>query len=194
MSTIPSTVRTCQSVFASAADVGAFPMGTATAPVGVNPSTLQSLYAQLGGSGVPAEAAGAGRLSSLLGRIPTSLPEAGTFAVEWPGLRAFAGGAAPPLIASQLATAGINNALPSTGNAGDVRQVLGDAATGAGIGAAAGSIVPGVGTGIGAVAGGVAGGAYGLAQDLFGGNEPSKDDTNAQYKATLLTAATATRC
>lgn len=194
MSTIPTYGPV--NPYAIAADAGAFPMGA-----GVNPSTLQSLYAQLTspagagaiGSRLPMGAAATGIESlygsgatggSILSRLSPSAIAAG--GIEWPGLAAFARGAAPPVIASQLATAGINSALPSTGKAGDVRQVLGDAATGAGIGAAVGSIVPVAGTGVGAAAGAIGGGLYGAFDSLFGGEDkPSTDD----YKNTLVDSA-----
>lgn len=113
-------------------------------------------------------------LSGLLGRGSGMLAGA-----EYPGAMAAARQVAPPLIASQLATGAINAALPSTGSAGNARQILGDAATGAGIGAAAGSFFPGVGTLTGGLVGGAAGGLYG-ALDSFFGSDSMPDDPKKQ--------------
>lgn len=110
----------------------------------------------------------------------------GRFALaEGLGLRGIATRALPYALAGQVATAGLNHFLPSTGSAGNVRQVLGDAATWAGIGAGVGSVVPGIGTAAGGIAGGTAGALYALADTLFGDSEPSKDD----YRSTIATAA-----
>lgn len=99
------------------------------------------------------------------------------------GLAGLAGKALPPFLAGQLATAGINNLLPSTGTKGDVRQVLGDAATGAGIGAAIAAPTV-VATPLGAAIGGVLGGAYGALDSLFGGGDSEPD-----YKKALTDSA-----
>lgn len=160
-------------------------------PPGVTAPNLQSLYAALGQSG-GVGGGGGGILSSLggsLGGIPGSLSSfqgpkflGGTGEL---GLGATAFRAAPYALAGQLGAAGINSVLPSTGGAGNVREVLADAAVGAGLGGAVGSVVPVLGTGVGALAGGALGGAYGLAQDLFGGGEAKPPD----YKQSLADAA-----
>lgn len=204
--------------FTVTADAGAFPIGAGVNPTalqslysqlginnaaglaprlsslpfgagaGVETSALPFVGGAGGGvSGAAGAASGGGRLASLLGRVPTSLPS-GTPLIEG-GLRSFAGRAAPPLILSQLATAGVNAALPSTGGAGDARQILGDAATGAGIGATVGLLggpfAP-LTSGTGALIGGIAGGAYGAIDSFFGDDG---GDSSSDYRKTLVTAA-----
>jgi hypothetical protein len=159
---------------------------------GVGAGAAGESVAGVGGAIPSAEAAasGGGRLAGLLGRLPTMEGFAGP---TWlggtgeAGLVASLAPALPPVLAGQAATFGLNKFLPSTGKAGDVRQVLGDAATWAGIGAGVGSVVPGLGTVAGGVSGGIAGGAYGLLDSIFGSGDdkPSPDD----IKNTLLASA-----
>lgn len=151
-------------------------------PPGVVPPSVASLY-QAAGVGAPSAANG-GMLSGLLSRVP-SFAGNSTPIIEG-GLRGAARAAGPAFV-GQLATAGINNVLPSTGGGGNLREILGDAATGAGIGASAGMLggpFAGISVPAGAAIGGLAGGAYGLAQDIFGGSNKTPD-----YKTQLATAA-----
>lgn len=151
-------------------------------PAGVTAPNVASLYQS--SSALPSVGGGVQGLTNLLGRAPGALSSfqgpawlGGTGEL---GVAGVARAAAPSLILSQLATAGVNKALPPS----DARQVLGDAITGAGVGGAIGSVVPVVGTGVGALAGGAAGGLYGLADSLFGG-----DNSKPDYKQSLAQAA-----
>lgn len=157
-------------------------------PSGVMAPDVAGLYggavpgsAAVGASGV---SSGPGALSSMLSRT------GGLFAGDSSpiisgGLRG-AARVAVPFGIGQLATAGINSALPPS----DAREVLGDAATGAGIGGSVGLLggpFAGISVPAGAAIGGAAGGLYGLAQNIWGSDDskPSTDD----YKTTLAQAA-----
>lgn len=148
--------------------------------------TMSDIMASVNGATPGAVESSPGFLSGLLGRLPSVSME-GFAGPTWLGGTGEAGlvgslaPALPPVAAGQLATFGINKFLPSTGTAGDVRQVLGDAATWAGIGAGVGSVVPGLGTAVGGVSGGIAGGVYGLMDSLFGSdNKPNTDEIKNQ--------------
>lgn len=161
-------------------DYYGLPISTPPGPPGITAPNVASLYQ----SAVPSASGGVSGLTNLLGRAPEALGSfrgpamlGGTGEL---GLMGVARAAAPSLILSQLATAGVNSTLPPS----DARQVLGDAITGAGVGGAIGSVVPVVGTGVGAAVGGAGGALYGLADSFFGG-----DDSKPDYKQSLAQAA-----